>query len=188
MKTLVVYAHPTHESHAQHTLKLVEENLKNKKIHYEVLDLYKMKFDPVLSYDELYEAKTKGVPKEIKHIQDKITESEHLIFIYPIWWSGMPAILKGFIDRVFSAGYAFKYTNGVPKGLLHGKKATVFVSTGANKWVTGIFLGNRFKKNVAKDILGFCGIKAKVYHTDKARALDDIQKEKIRRNVEDALG
>jgi NAD(P)H dehydrogenase (quinone) len=188
MKTLIVYAHPNHESHAKETLRQIEEKLTKNKIPYEIFDLYKMKFNPVLSTEELYEAKTKGPPKEIITIQHKINNSEHLIFVYPIWWNGMPAILKGFIDRVFSRGYAFQYTSGMPQGLLNGKKATVFVSTGSKKWITCLFLGNRFKKNAVKDIFGFCGIKTKVYQVDSARALNDKQKEKIRKNVEKALG
>jgi NAD(P)H dehydrogenase (quinone) len=100
----------------------------------------------------------------------------------------MPAILKGFIDRVFSSGYAFKYSSGgMPQGLLKGKKASVFVSTGSKKWITCLFLGDRFKKNAVKDIFGFCGIKTKVYHVDTAYALNDAQKEKIRKNVDKAL-
>jgi NAD(P)H dehydrogenase (quinone) len=189
MKTLIIYAHPDHESHAKHTLELVEKKLKEKNINYELVDLYKEKFNPVLPEDEIYGAKAKVPKKEIAHLRSKIDESNHLIFIYPVWWSGMPAILKGFIDRVFSGGYAFKYSDkGIPIGLLKGKKATVFATTGANKFTTWLFLGNRFKKNIAKDILEFCGIKTEVYHTDTARVLDDKQKEKIRKNVENALG
>jgi NAD(P)H dehydrogenase (quinone) len=187
MKTLVIYAHPDHESHAKHTLELVESKLKHRKENYEVLDLYHMKFDPVLSKEEMYERKKKGPMHDVAKMQEKITDSNHLIVIYPIWWNGMPAILKGFIDRVFSGGYAFKYTNGMPRGLLKGKKATVFVSTGSKKWMTCIFLGNRFKKNAVRDIFGFCGIKAKVYQVDAALTLTDTQREKIRKNVEKAL-
>lgn len=188
MKTIIVYAHPEHESHAQFTLKSVEEKLNSKNEQYEIIDLYKIKFNPVLSKSDLYEGKTKGSAKDVVKMQQKITDAEHLIFIYPMWWNGMPAILKGFIDRVFSSGYAFKYVGVLPQGLLHGKRASVFVSTGSKKLITYLFLGNRFKKNATKDIFGFCGIKAKVYQVDEAYALNDKQKEKIRKNVEKALG
>jgi NAD(P)H dehydrogenase (quinone) len=188
VKTLIVYAHPDHESHAKHTLEVVESKLKEQKEDYEVLDLYHIKFDPILSKEEMYDRKEKGPEHDVVKMQKKITDSDHLIFIYPIWWNGMPAILKGFVDRVFSSGYAFKYVNGMPQGLLKGKKATVFVSTGAKKWITCLFLGDRFKKNAIKDIFGFCGIKTKVYHVDEAYALNDTQKEKIQKNVKKALG
>ena len=128
MKTLVIYAHPDHESHSKLTLDLVEEKLKSQKIDYEVLDLYKMNFNPVLSLD-LYDEKINGLSKEIRDIQQKIIDSTELIFIYPIWWGTMPAMMKGFIDRTFTSGFAFKYgANGIPIKLLKGKHAKVFVS------------------------------------------------------------
>jgi len=46
---------------------------------------------------------------EMAKYRDLITWADHLIFIFPIWWSGMPAILKGFIDRVFAADFAYSY-------------------------------------------------------------------------------
>ena len=186
MNTLIIYAHPDHESHAKTTLEYVKEKLESKKEDYEVLDLYKMHFNPILSEKEIYHKDHESI-KDVILLQEKITNAKHLIVIYPIWWNGMPAILKGFIDRVFSSGYAFKYEKGIPKGLLPNKKATVFVTTGANKLMTCIFLGNRFKKNAQRDIFGFCGIKTKVYHVDKAYNLNHTQKSRIKKNVEKAL-
>jgi NAD(P)H dehydrogenase (quinone) len=188
MKTLIVYAHPDHESHAKATLERVKDKLQEKNIEYEVLDLYHMKFDPVLSRSDLYDSKEKGVSHDVAELQKKITHSNHLIFIYPIWWNGMPAILKGFLDRVFTPGFAYKFVNKIPQGLLKDKKVTVFTTTGSSKFMTQIFLGNRFVKNATRDIFGFCGMKAKVYHVDKAYELNDTQREKIRKNVEKALG
>jgi NAD(P)H dehydrogenase (quinone) len=185
MKTLIIYAHPDNDSHSKITLQLVKEKLESKKEKYEILDLYAMNFNPVLSKEEIY---SKTIMPDVTLIRQKIDESNHLIFIYPIWWNTMPAILKGFIDRVFSAGYAFQYYNGIPKGLLVGKNATIFVSTGSNKLITFLFLGNRFKKAMVKDILGFCGIKTKVYHIGEALVLNEVQKTRIKNNVNKALG
>jgi len=188
MKTLVVYAHPDHESHARYTLELVEEKLKAKNSEYEVLDLYKMNFNPVLSYEQMYESKTKGTPKDVEDMQKKIAESSQLILIYPIWWNEMPAILKGFMDKILTPGFAYKYVNKIPRPLLKGKSAIAFVTTGSPKIASWIFLGNRFKKILAHDTLGFCGIKTRVYHTDNAFEFNDKQKEKIRKNVNRAMG
>jgi len=99
----------------------------------------------------------------------------------------MPAMLKGFIDRVFTSGFAFKYnTKGMPQGLLKGKKAIVILSTGAPK-IASIFIGDRFRKHIAKDILGFCGIETKVYQVDNARELTETQKKKIKNIVNEAI-
>jgi NAD(P)H dehydrogenase (quinone) len=99
----------------------------------------------------------------------------------------MPAMLKGFIDRVFTSGFAFKYDDkGLPKGLLKGKEAIVILSTGAPK-IASIITGSRFKSHIQKDILQFCGIKTKVYQIDNARELNKGQKKKIKNTVKEAM-
>lgn len=136
MKTLTVYAHPNVEGHCSTILKNVETELKERKEKYEILDLYKIKFDPVLHEDELYSSGKKKEYPDVKQMQKKIKESDNLIFIYPIWWNNYPAILRGFIDRVFVSGFAFRYEkklgNMVPVGLIKGKKATIFTTSGGS--------------------------------------------------------
>jgi len=183
MKYLIIYAHPNIESHARITLQEIESRLKELKRDYEVIDLYKIKFDPTLSADEMTNRDPEKIDKQIKEFQNKITDAKILIFIYPIWWNGMPAMMKGFIDRVFSAGFAFKYYGHIPRQLLRGKKAIVFATTGTSKLLSCLFLGNRWKTVVVRDNLGFFGIKAKVYHIDNAYRLTDANKEKIKKNV-----
>lgn len=188
MKYLIIYAHPDTESHARYTLQEVESRLKELDKKYEVLDLYKMKFNPALGADEMLNRDPEKADKQIKEFQHKIKESHILILIYPVWWNGMPAMMKGFIDRVFSAGFAFKYEGKMPKPLLKGKNAVIFATTGTNKFLSCLFLGNRWKTVAARDNLGFCGIKTKVYHVGNAYRLTEENKEKIRKNVRKALG
>ena len=173
MKNLIVYANPS-KGHCYAILQEVKKLLEKKKEEYEVIDLYKINYDPVLHKDEHYTAGNYHVSKENKKFQKMIKETNKLIFIYPVWWDTMPAIMKGFFDKIFTSHYAFKYVNmpiisklingPVPVGLLKDKKATVFVTTEAKKWQAKIFLRNRFKKIVSTDILKFCGIKSKVFH------------------------
>jgi NAD(P)H dehydrogenase (quinone) len=139
----------------------------------------------MLSARELTE---KGyVPEIVFEHRKKIDESDVLVFIYPVWWNSMPAILKGWLDKTLSAGYAFKYVNGIPRGLLKGKKAIIFATTGAKKILSFIFQGYRWKKIMARDTLGFCGIKTKTYHIGDAYRLNDSNKEKIKKNVRKAI-
>jgi len=187
MKYLIIYAHPDIESHARITLQELESRLKELKKDYEVIDLYKIKFDPALSAHEMTNRNPEEANEQVKEFQQKITAAKILIFIYPVWWNGMPAMMKGFIDRVFSSGFAFKYVNKIPRRLLKGRKAIVFTTTGTNKLLSCLFLGNRWKTIVAKDMLRFFGIKAKVYHIGNAYKLTDSNKEKIKKNVMKAL-
>jgi NAD(P)H dehydrogenase (quinone) len=154
MKTLIIYTHPkSQESHSSTILHEVKSILKEKNYEYDVVDLYEINYDPVLETDELYSASPCKTRKEEKEFQEKISQADKLIFIYPVWWGTMPAMLKGFIDRVFTSGFAFKYDDkGLPKGLLKGKEAIVILSTGVPK-IASIITGSRFKSHIQKDIL-----------------------------------
>ncbi len=186
MKTLIIYAHPNTEGHNSTILKEVKANLKEQKQTFEVINLYKDKFDPVLSEEELVMGRKKKPTVQIKKYQEKIKQSKQLILIYPIWWGSMPAILKGFIDRVLSAGFAFKYVNGRPVGLLKGKIAKIFITTGGPKIIYK-FLGNVPKRSIKTSVMMFCGIKTKVYHMGGCQTLDDKKISKIRIWVKKAL-
>ncbi len=101
MKILIIYAHPNHNSFNGAILKQVQANLdRNHEV--TLLDLYAEKFNPVLSFDEDHRRRDLEKDPETQTYRELITWADHLIFIFPIWWSGMPAILKGFIDRVFA--------------------------------------------------------------------------------------
>jgi len=183
-KTLIIYAHPKTPGHNPLVLEHVKTGLEKRNETYDVLDLYAMNYDPVLHEEELA---NKQISKENKEIQKKIRDAQKLIFIYPVWWGAMPAILKGFIDKTFTSGFAFKYVNHRPVGLLQGKKAIVLMTSGAPKIYSKYFLGNRYQKSVKHDILEYCGIKTKVFQTDNAIELDEKQKTKIEKNVKNGL-
>jgi NAD(P)H dehydrogenase (quinone) len=183
MKTLIIYSHPNVEGHCSRILKNVEKELKEKKEKYEVLDLYKIKFDPVLHEKELYSSGKKHQSEDIKLIHSKIHEADKLIFIYPIWWNNYPAILRGFIDRVFVSGFAFRYEkklgNMVPVGLIKGKKATIFTTSGGSGLIFKYIQGSRGDKVLKNDTLKFCGIKTKSFHYGKALRINPETEKKI---------
>ena len=152
---------------------------------YEVLDLYKMKYDPILSWDELYTAGNRHISRENLEIQEKIKSTDKLIFIYPVWWNSMPAILKGFFDRVLTPSFAYKFSSrGIPQKLLKGKKAAVFITSASSGAVSFIFLRNRAKQLIREDLLGFCGIDSRVYQFGSATKLTESNRQKIKKMVE----
>lgn len=83
-----------------------------------VRDLYAINFQPVISSSEVIG----GIGEDVVREQEFLQWAEVITLIYPIWWTGMPAIMKGYIDRVFSYGFAYKYVNGVQMGLLKERK------------------------------------------------------------------
>jgi len=145
MKTLIIYGHPGSGNFSSHFLNKCKDGLKQKNIDFEVLDLYKMDYDPVLKPDELYTTGNRNISDKNREIQEKIKLADGLIFIYPVWWGSMPAILKGFIDRVFTPGFAFKYNKErllkfIPDKLLNDKKIIIFVSSGGPKLLYKVIL------------------------------------------------
>lgn len=179
MTTLIIYSHPNKEGHCGYFLKKTIKKLKEKKEKYEILDLYKMKFNPVLNEYEHYTSGNKKISKETLEIQKKITKTNNLIFIYPCWWNNVPAILKGFFDKILLPNFAFKYINNLPYGMLKNKKAIIFSSTGTPRIYSVLIMRNSFIKIVSKNTLNFCGIKTKSYLIYSASKLTNKNKEKI---------
>lgn len=179
MDTLIVYAHPGHSGHHGYILSQVQAILDNKKIRYETLDLYKLNYDPILQSEELGGLNNQKISVDSMAYQEKINNAQRLIFIFPTWWQGMPAILKGFFDKVFCSGFAFIYKDSLPVALLKDKKAVVFSATGSPELINRFWLGNRGMKVIIRDILRFCGIKAKGFTIGSAFQLTEKHKRRL---------
>ena len=130
MKYLIIYAHPNPKSFNHAIKEHVEQVLTKQGKKYSVRDLYLLKWNPVLGGADFKAAGEEKTPVDIKTEQQYIKEADVLIVIHPIWWFGMPAVFKGYIDRVFSAGFAYEYGPDGVKGLLSGKKVMIINTTG----------------------------------------------------------
>ncbi|MDA3898955.1 MAG: NAD(P)H-dependent oxidoreductase [Spirochaetes bacterium] len=183
---LIIYTHPNKEGHCGEILRNVECLLNEKKIQYELLDLYAMNYDPALKPDEHYTSGHYAVSEQNKKIQSLFKNERKFIFIYPTWWNGMPAMLKGFFDRLLIPRFAYSYEKTLPIKLLSGK-AAVFSSFGGPRIFGKFLAGDRSLKQVKKDILSFCGIKARCYAIDNAHKLNESQRKKIERIVKKGL-
>jgi NAD(P)H dehydrogenase (quinone) len=133
MKYLIIYAHPNPKSFNHAILATISEELKKGKKDFKVRDLYRINFNPVLSTKDLSAVESGVVPQDIRKEQNYISKADTLIFIFPIWWSAMPAMLKGYVDRVFSLKFAYDITEDGVIGLLKGKKVFLVSTTGASK-------------------------------------------------------
>lgn len=133
MKT-IIYSHPYTGSFNHAILEKLKQQFSKEGLKYQVIDLYADKFDPVMSVDEmLMYSKGKTDDGLVKKYQGMISSSDELIFVFPIWWHNMPAITKGFIDKVMLNNFAYEESNGW-KGLLsYIKKATVITTSTITK-------------------------------------------------------
>ncbi|HJY13242.1 MAG TPA: NAD(P)H-dependent oxidoreductase, partial [Flavobacterium sp.] len=100
MKNLIIYAHPNPASLNHFFKQTVLESLEKSGQEVIVRDLNEINFNPALSLEDMRGQRMGQVADDVQTEQDFITWSDRIIFIYPIWWTGMPAIMKGYIDRV----------------------------------------------------------------------------------------
>ncbi|MDR2084594.1 MAG: NAD(P)H-dependent oxidoreductase [Bacteroidales bacterium] len=129
--TTIIFAHPWHRSFNKAILDTVIEALSEEYTEYQIIDLHKDNFNPVLSEEELIIFNEgKYIDPLVKKYQDMILMSNDLIFIFPDWWSSMPAILKGFFDKVFLKGFAYDDSNNSWKPLLKIPKSMVITTSG----------------------------------------------------------
>jgi len=117
----------------------------------------------------------------VKTCQEQLLWADHLVFVFPTWWTNMPAMLKGFIDQVFATDVAYRYQSGkaLPEQLLKGKTARILVTMDApvwwNRWVTKAPQTHALKKGT----LEFCGVKpVKVTVFDRVRDATPVKREK----------
>ena len=187
-KLLIIYAHPSHDGSHAYFLEQVKEILKNyRQVEYEIIDLYAIKYNPILENSELYSAGRRMISPENLVFQEKIKAASHLLFIYPTWWQNMPAILKGFVDRVFVSGFAFVYKFGIPIGLLKGKKAAAFSATGGPRAYTRFFIKDQSLSVLTKDVLSFAGIKTRGFSLGSVPRMAPKNKPRLRRIAEKIL-
>ncbi len=133
MRILAVFAHPSQACFNRAVLDALRDESAKKGHDCSVLDLYRLKFNPVLSDDDFEDFNRGRIPRDIEKMQAKVKDADVVAFIHPLWWFGMPAILKGWIDRVFSYGFAYGHDSRGVKPLLAGKKAIVINTAGGDE-------------------------------------------------------
>lgn len=170
MKNLVIYAHPNPASLNHFFKQTIVESLKKSEEEVIVRDLNEINFNPVLSLNDMDGQRIGQVSEDVKTEQDFISWADQIIFVYPIWWTGMPAIMKGYIDRVFSYGFAYRYDQGIQKGLLTGKKIVIVNSHGkSNAEYQAMGMDKALALTSDTGIFTYCGLEIKQhFYFDKA--------------------
>lgn len=131
MNHLIVYSHPNSESFNHAICEFFKEALIEQGHEVKVRDLYAMNFNTVLGADDLAMAQSKRYADDVVAEQEFVRWADVLTMICPIWWGGLTANLRGYIDRVFSLGFAYDFgANGLEK-LLTGKKLVLINTMGA---------------------------------------------------------
>lgn len=140
MKTLIVHAHPNPDSYNASLFRLAVETLKARGHDVEAIDLYAEGFDPVMTLEErkaYLECPGWLVSRFEPHIS-KLKQAEHLVLVYPTWWNGMPAMMKGWLDRVWLPMVTFepaKRKGDMARShMRHIRRFTVITHGGSPGW------------------------------------------------------
>jgi putative NADPH-quinone reductase len=196
MKALIVYAHPEPHSMNAALKDAAVGLLQHHGVAVQVSDLYAQHFQPVASRDDFLQMenpKRLGYSHEQRHAaagrrfsadiiaeQDKVAAADLLIFQFPLWWYSVPAILKGWADRVLSHGFAFTNELVFERGMLRGRRAMISVTTGgsaeelqADRRYTGTM--DEFLKPFSGGVLRFVGLEVLPPHIAYAVATMDAE-------------
>ncbi|WP_243291908.1 NAD(P)H-dependent oxidoreductase [Bacillus sp. FJAT-47783] len=189
MKTLIIVAHPSPSSFNKSIVETCIQKLEEKNHEIRVRDLYEMSFNPVLKEDSFTVPQQEKAPSTVREEQEHINWAENLIFIFPTWWGGMPAILKGYFDRVFTNGFAFEFQDEGSEGLLTHKKALIFQTTANPKdKLKSLQLITAIETIIDVGILQFCGIETiahKFFYS--VPYIDDQSRKDMLKEVEDII-
>lgn len=148
MRVLVVHAHPVEESYSAALNRMVIDTLKAGGHTVDALGLYAEGFDAVLSREErlaYHDVPGNITPVISPHIE-RVRAADALVFVYPVWNFGLPAILKGWFDRVFVPGVAFEMQGGRLVRVLPPKKRVAVVTTYGGTWWRAFLVGDPPRK------------------------------------------
>jgi len=163
MKTLIVYTHPNHESLNGAFLEAVKKGIdcSNSQHEVQVLDLYEEQFNPVLIFNNEKRRRDMNKDSELEKYREQIKWADRLVFIYPIFWGRPPAMLLGYIDRLFATNFAYRHVPKkiMPEGLLKGKSAVCISTMKGPGFYIFLTLSNAHKVLMRKAIFNFVGIK-----------------------------
>lgn len=163
LNTLVIYAHPHRDSLNGAFLRRTLESLgaRPDRPEVRVIDLYEQKFDPVLVFGPEKRRRDMHRDPDLAKYRNLILWADHLVFLYPIFWGRPPAMVLGFIDRLFSTHFAYRNIPGksLPEGLLAGRSVTCISTMKGPPGYLQYWLWNAHRVLMKKAVFRYVGIK-----------------------------
>jgi NAD(P)H dehydrogenase (quinone) len=161
MRISIILAHPDDMSFNHAIARTAVEQLESNGHEVFFHDLYKEKFDPLLTCEEI--PKDAPLPEAITEHCRQIIQAEGIIIVHPNWWGQPPSILKGWVDRVIRPGIAYEFLDGdsgegVPHGLLKAEAAIVFNTSNTEEERERNVFGDPLETIWKHCIFGLCGV------------------------------
>ena len=184
---LIVYVHPKAQCFNRAVLERTQAGLRKAGHDVQVADLYAEGFQPAMIEDDFAQFDRQPMPADVLAEQARVEWSDAIIFIFPLWWWSLPAMLKGWFDRVFTYGWAWLDPARPDLSALDPRKVLVLCSAGADKTA----LAKRgydtaFETQLVKGTFSYCGFRdvtirmlSDVHdgrpHADKTALLDEVE-------------
>ncbi|WP_028980429.1 NAD(P)H-dependent oxidoreductase [Sporocytophaga myxococcoides] len=163
MRTAIVFNHPYEKSYCNAILEAVTNGIKKGKHEVDLIHLDNDGFNPVMSKADLKAfVEHQPIDPLVIDYNKRLEKADHLIFIFPIWWDLMPAMTKGFIDRVLCPGVVYDHH---PRGfglvplLKNLKSVTIITTMNKPKIMYSLFIGNLIKKAMLRSVFKTMGYK-----------------------------
>lgn len=156
-KILIINGHPDPESFNTGLAEAYQKGAAMSNAEVSLISIRDLEFNPNLQFG--YRKKTALEPDLVSSIE-KIKAADHMVWVFPMWWYGYPALMKGFIDRTFLPGITFKYEpeKAQPTKLLKGKTGRIIVTADTPRWYDSLFMKSPAVNQFKKGTLQFCGI------------------------------
>jgi len=163
MRVVIVFNHPYEGSYCNAILNSVQSGLGKAGHEIDIIHLDRDKFNPVMTSEDLLAFRNKKSidAKAMEYVQ-RVKAADHLVFIFPIWWELMPALMKGFIDKVIFPGETYDYTSsgyGMVTLLNKLKGVTVITTMNTPSIMYKLLFGNAIKKAFIRGTLQKTGCK-----------------------------
>ncbi len=157
MNILVIDGHPYQQSFCQALADQYTAGAREQGHQVELLSLRDLKFELSLKsgYSLIQELET-----DLVNAQSALKKADHIVIVTPIWWGGPPALLKGFMDRTFLPGFAFKYRKGSKlwDKFMKGKTGRLIVTSDAPSWYMRFYRGDSTVRLIRESTLDFVGV------------------------------
>lgn len=167
MHLLTVFSHPIADSYPAAVMSAFHEPFHEAGYTIDVLDLHREDFDPRFTVEDHAHFWGGPVPDGVAAMHRRVEAADRLAFVYPVYWWSMPALMKGWIDRVFTGGWAYQYGQGVedrgkePLNGLLPSVPTALIGVGGSKHATYDKYGydEAMRTQLDVGVFAYCGIR-----------------------------
>jgi putative NADPH-quinone reductase len=190
MRSVIVFNHPYEGSYCNAILKAVTKGLQNANHEVDLIHLDNDNFNPVMTASDLKGfVDRKPVDPKVIAYKQRLDLADHLILIFPIWWELMPAMTKGFIDKVIFPGVAYDYTKsgyGMIPLFKNIKNVTVITTMNTPGIVYRLIFGNAIKKAIMTGTFWKMGYKNRKWISfNMVKMVSDEKRKKWLRSIEE---